>query len=82
MQGVALRVLGLRWSQLLRAAAPGVAAGIATGGAALLVVLFLPGPDVLVLAVAVLAGVLAGAGTLHATAPSLSRDMLQLLRRP
>jgi lipopolysaccharide exporter len=81
MQGVALRVLGLRWSQLLRAAAPGIAAGIATGGAALLVVLFLPGPDVVILAVAVLAGILAGAATLQVTAPSLSRDMLQLLRR-
>lgn len=81
MQGVALRVLGLRWSLLLRALAPGLSAGFATGAAALLVVGLLPGPDALVLAVAVLAGAVAGAATLHLTAPSLGRDVVRLLSR-
>lgn len=81
MQGVALRVLGLRWLELLRALAPSAAAGVATGSAALLTVLFLPGHDALVLVLAVLAGAAAGAGTLQLTAPSLIRDVSRLVRR-
>ncbi|SFK92061.1 oligosaccharide flippase family protein [Geodermatophilus ruber] len=81
MQGVALRVLGLRASQLLRAAGPGLTAGAATGGAALLVVLLLPGADVVVLAVAVVAGLAAGGGTLHLLAPTLAREVLRMFRR-
>ncbi len=81
MQGVALRVLGLGWSRLLRAVAPAVWAGLVTGAAALLVTQFLPGPDALVLAVAVLAGAAGGAGTLALVAPSLGRELVALLRR-
>jgi PST family polysaccharide transporter len=81
MQGVALRVLGLRWAALLRALAPGVVGGLATGAGALLVVALLPGPDAVVLAVAVLTGTMAGAAGLHLTAPSLGRDMLRLVKR-
>jgi lipopolysaccharide exporter len=81
MQGVALRVLGLRWAELLRAVAPGIVGGLATGAGALLVVGLLPGPDAVVLGVAVLAGTLAGAAGLHLTAPTLGRDMLRLVKR-
>ncbi len=81
MQGVALRVLALRWSQLLGAVWPAVVAGVVTGAAALLVTLTLPGPDAVVLTVAVLAGATGGAGTLAVVAPTLGREMAQLLRR-
>ena len=80
MQGVALRVMGGRWSQLVRAAAPGVAGGLGAGGAALLVVTLLPGPDALVLAVAVLAGGLAAALVLRLAAPSLHTEVLSMVR--
>ncbi len=81
MQGVALRVLGLTWGRLTRAVAPALAAGVATGAAALSVTLLVPGPDAVVLVLAVVAGVLAGAGTIAIAAPSLGRELLQLARR-
>lgn len=81
MQGVALRVIGLRWTQWLRSAGPGLAAGLATGAAAGGVVLLLPGPDAVVLAVAVVAGAAAAALLLRLTAPSLGGELRGLLRR-
>jgi lipopolysaccharide exporter len=81
MQAVALRVVGARWSDLLRAFTPGVSAGAAAGLLALAVVLTCPGPDALVLAVAVLLGAAAAAGTLRLTAPALGREVLAMANR-
>jgi PST family polysaccharide transporter len=80
MQGVALRVIGLRWRQWLRAAAPGLLAGLATGAAAALVLLVVPGPDAVVLVLAVLAGAAAAATTLRFAAPSLAGELVALVR--
>jgi PST family polysaccharide transporter len=80
MQGVALHVIGLRWLQWLRAAGPGLAAGLGTGAAAAAVVLLLPGPDAVVLVSAVVAGAAAGALLLRLTAPSLGGEIGGLLR--
>jgi PST family polysaccharide transporter len=81
MQGVALRVLGLRWRRLLESVAAPLAAGLATGAAALAVTLLVPGADALVLALAVLAGAAAGCGTLALLAPALGAEIIALARR-
>ena len=81
MQGVALRVLGLRWKQLLQAIWPALASGVAAGGTALVLVLTLPGPALVVLAVAALAAGATAAATLQLSAPTLLPDILRMARR-
>jgi lipopolysaccharide exporter len=81
MQSVALRVIGARWPDLLRALAPAAAGGAAAGVAALAVVRLLPGPDAVVLAAGVLAGAVAGGAVLWLVAPALGREVLSMLKR-
>jgi len=59
MQGVALRVLSLRWRSFLRAVLPAFLSAAAVGSTAWLTVRFLPGSDLLVLVVAIIAAGLA-----------------------
>jgi PST family polysaccharide transporter len=81
MQSVALRVIGARWPDLLRALAPAAAGGTAAGVAALAVVRLLPGPDAVVLAAGVLAGAAAGGAVLWLAAPALGREVLSMVKR-
>ncbi|WP_167586275.1 lipopolysaccharide biosynthesis protein [Kineococcus rubinsiae] len=80
MQGVAMRLLGLRTGELVRAVAPSLAAGSAvalTCGAVLLV----PVGDAVHLAMAVPLAVGAAAAALHLTAPTFLPGNVALLRR-
>ncbi len=79
MQGVALRVIGLRWSAWLRSASPGILAGLAAGAGAALVVVLLPAGDAVVLGIALLAGAVAGSAVLHLTAPTLGREVVGMV---
>ena len=81
MQASALRVMRGKVQDLLRAMVPGVTAGCAAGGAALVVVRTLPAADAIVLAVAVLVGGLAAAATLRFTAPGFDRELLAVIQR-
>ena len=81
MQTVALRVIGARWRDLLRAFVPGIAGGTAAGAAALAVVWLLPAPDAVVLAAAVLAGAGAAGAILWLVAPALGREALAMVKR-
>jgi lipopolysaccharide exporter len=81
MQGVACRVVGLSLTQLVRALRPAliVAAGIILGtGPA---VWWLPGPEGLRLAIALVGGAAAGFAALWIAAPEFLRDTRALLTR-
>jgi O-antigen/teichoic acid export membrane protein len=65
------RLIGARWTDLGRAALPGLALAIGSGGIALVFLRFLPGPASLRLAVAAAAGVLVMALGLRRLSPAV-----------